>query len=376
MLFPVGLTAQPSMDPILIGGTVSMEGKYREPSLMIQKGIRYWVDQVNQKGGLLGRKVSLRLYDDKSDPEQVKQYYQKLITEDRVDLVLSPYSTPLTLVASQITEKHKKLMLAIAAAADAPWERGHQYLFQLYAPATRQFIGVLDIMTRKGYKTLSVLYDDTSVFNLDIFKGIKEWAALFKLDLVLVKGYQNGERDLPGLLAEVKEVGSDGLILSAYPPDAYRLIDLLKQMNYRPPVLAMPIVPAHPDFDKKVGEMAERIMGPSQWEPVERIHFPGTKQFVEGFKAFAGHLPSFHAASAYSACQLMERAMRQTGTTDNEILRNVIAALDTVTVLGRFKVDGTGRQVGHNSFIIQWQKGKKQIVWPPKMRTAPPYFTD
>jgi branched-chain amino acid transport system substrate-binding protein len=360
--------------PIIIGATVSMEGKYEEPSKMIQEAFHFWVDEVNQKGGLLGRKVKLILYDDKSDKERTKLLYKRLIEQDKVDLVFSPYSTPLTLVASDVSEQHEMMMLAVAAAAEAPWQRGARYLFQLYAPAKRQFIGLMDMMAKKNLKSLAVLYDETSAFNLDIVKGIEKWATLFKIDIVYRKGYREGQKELPALIAEVKTKNANGLVLSAYPPDSYELLRLLREMDYRPTVLGMPIVPAHPDFYKKVGDMADRTFGPSQWEPDERIPFPGTRRFVESFTQFTGHLPSFHAASAYSACKLYEKAISHTQSIENGKLCDYIATLDTVTVLGRFKVDSSGKQVGHNSFIIQWQNGKKEIVWPQKMQTAQPIF--
>ena len=265
-------------------------------------------------------------------------------------------------------------MLAAAAAAEKHWQRGARYLFQLYAPANRQFIGLLDLMAKKNLKTLSVLYDATSDFNIDTMHGVQEWAGFFGIDLVYQLGYEDGQKDLPGLLAEVKRKDAKGLVLSAYPPDCYELIRLLKEMRYRPDVLAMPIAPVHPDFQKKVGAMANHIFAPSQWEPDERIPFPGTRRFVEEFKKFAGHLPSFHAASAYAACKLYEQAITRTQSIDNGKLRDYSSALDTGTVLGRFKVDLTGKQIGHNSFIIQWQNGKKEIVWPQKMQTVQPIF--
>jgi len=367
-------TAAAQKAPVLIGATVSHEGKYVEPSAMMEKAFELWAHEVNQQGGLLGRKVKLILYDDKSQKDRARTLYKKLIEQDKVDLLFSPYSTPLTLAASEISEQHKMLMLAVAAAADAPWQRGFKYLFQLYAPARRQFIGLIDMMGKNGYKSLSILYDDTSAFNRDIAQGVLDWAALYKIDIALNLGYRNGEQDLPGLLEKVKTTNAGGLLLSAYPPDCYVLLNLVNKMAYKPSVLAMTIAPAHPAFHKKVGPVSNKIFGTTQWEPIERIPFPGTRKFVKDFNEFAGHMPSFHAASAYSACQLYKQAIQKTRSFESLKLRDYIASLDTVTVLGRFKVDPSGLQVGHNSFIIQWQNGKKEIVWPRKMQTAPPLF--
>lgn len=373
-LFLNPVFAEDREPPVVIGATVSLDGRYQEPSKMMQESFKLWAKKINQKNGLLGRRVKLILYNDKSDRALAGKLYEKLITQDKADLIFSPYSSPLTLVTSEVSEKHKMVMLAIAAAAEKPWQRDFRYLFQLYAPANRQFIGLLDMMARKNLKTVSLLYDETSVFNFDMANGVKIWADVFKIDILYEQGYRDGKAMMPGLLAKVRETNAQGLVLSAYPPDSYELIRLLKSMQYRPTVLAMPIVPAHPEFSKKVGAMANHVLGPSQWEPSERIPFPGTKDFIKEFTEFTGHLPSFHAASAYSGCQLLEKAVTETQSLDHQKLRDYIAALDTVTVLGRFKLDPSGKQVGHNSFMIQWQDGKKQIVWPDKMKTADVVF--
>ena len=358
--------------PILIGATISITGKYQEPSRMIQEAFHLWELEVNHNGGILGRQVKLILYDDKSQVELVRRYYKQLIEEDKVDLVFSPYGTPLTLAASEVIEQHKFAMLACAAAGRSIWQRGYHYVFGVYATADRMFIGLLDMMASKGYKSLSVIYDETSSFNLDVLSGVEEWAKRFKIKIHYKKGYQNGPKDLPGIVAELKKVDANGLILSAYPPDCYELLRVLDENKYKPKALGLTIAPIHPDFQMKAGSIADHVFGSSQWEPDERIPFPGTKRFISAFKKFTGHMPSYHAGSAYAACQIYEHAIIQTKSLNNEKIRNYIAALDTVTVIGRFKVDPTGKQIGHNTFMIQWQKGNKEIVWPKKMQTAKP----
>lgn len=91
--------------PILVGATVSLEGKYKETSYMIQNGFRVWAKEVNRHGGLLGRAVKLIFYDDRSRKDLVRKLYEKLIMEDKVNLLFSPYSTSLTLVASEVSER-------------------------------------------------------------------------------------------------------------------------------------------------------------------------------------------------------------------------------------------------------------------------------
>ena len=375
-VFLLGIIAIAMADkpPVLIGATVSLEGKFQEPSLMIQQAFNLWAKEINQKGGILGRTVKIIFYDDKSRADLVGGLYRKLIEEDNVDLVFSPYGTPLTMAASEVSEQHKYTMLACAAAGNRPWQRGYQYLFGMYAPADRMFVGVLDMMATQGYRTLSVIYDETSSFNLDVVDGVHQWADRFKINILSKNGFQDGPNDLSGIAGALKATDPQGLIISAYPPDCYELLRQLNRQNYKPSIIGMTIAPIHPDFQKNAGDMADHIFGPTQWEPDERIPFPGTRHFIAEFKAFTGRMPSYHAGSAYAACQLYEQAIVRNNSLDNMKLRNYIASLDTVTVIGRFKVDPNGKQIGHNAFIVQWQNGQKEIVWPSKMRTAKPIF--
>ncbi len=359
--------------PVRIGGTVSLSGKYIETSKMIQIAYKLWAKQVNENGGLLGRPVKLILYDDKSEKNLVRTLYEKLVKEDKVDLILSPYGTPLTMVASEITERYGYTMMACAASGDAIWERGYKYVFGVYAMAGRYFTGFLDMMARNGLQSLGVLFENTS-FNISVARGVKKWSDRFGLTIKLYHGFVDPEKELADLLQKIKANQIDGLVFSAYPPECYEFINLMKKAAYRPKALAFTIVPVHPDFYKRVGSFAEGVFGPSQWEPDERLPFPGTKKFIHDFETFTGRSPSYHAGSAYASCQVLEKAINYTNSFDQDKIRDFVRSLDTVTVIGRFKVDHTGRQIGHNPMIIQWQDKTKQIVYPPKMRTALPQF--
>ena len=217
---------------------------------------------------------------------------------------------------------------------------------------------------------MALLYEN-SPFNTDLAEGTLEQAKRMGIKVGFARAYGPGKKELAPLLKEVAARGPDGLFLSAYPPDCYELVRLMKASKTRPRVLSMIIAPAYPDFFDKVGPFANGVFAPSQWEPDERIPFPGAKGFIARYRMLARNAPSYHAASAYGSCLILERAVRATGSLDQKRLRDYIASLDTLTVLGRFKVDGTGKQIGHEPLTIQWQNGKKEIVHPPDMMTAP-----
>ncbi|MEE4261501.1 MAG: amino acid ABC transporter substrate-binding protein [Desulfobacteraceae bacterium] len=365
--------ASDDKEPILIGATVSLEGNYSEPSSMVRNGFKLWERDVNQRGGILGRPVKLILYDDKSQKERVRKFYEKLIDEDKVDLVFSPYSTPLTLVASELTEKKKMVMLACAASGEKIWQRGYNYVFGVYALADRYFIGMMDLMAREGLETVAIVHEDSN-FNNDVAAGAEKWAKRFGMQVSVKQSYTDAQSQLPQLIKHLINRKADGLAVSAYSPDCHRFLKLLASSDYRPRALGMTIAPVHPDFLQKAGPIGDGVFGPSQWEPDERIPFPGTMKFITDFVQFTQKRPSYHAGSAYAACRILEDAISRAGVIDHDRIRDYIRALDTVTVIGRFKVDELGKQIGHNPLTIQWQSGKKEIVYPTKLQTAPARF--
>jgi branched-chain amino acid transport system substrate-binding protein len=259
----------------------------------------------------------------------------------------------------------------VTASAEIVWQRGCRNVFGVYATADRYFIGLMDLLARHGYASVAVLHA-RDAFSRSAARGCRKWAERLGLRVTNDEGFDSGEQELPGILEKVRQDPPDCLVLCSYPPDAHSLIALLRRIGYRPPMLAMTVAPAMPDFADQAGDFSEGIMGPSQWEADERIPYPGSRRFISAFREQTGLAPSYHAASAYASLVLLENAVLYAQSLEQARIREYLLELDSITILGRFKVDHRGRQVGHNPFIIQWQRGRKEIVYPPKMRTAKP----
>ncbi len=370
---PQVIQAEPAA--IKVGVSVSLSGKYIAPSRMLQSAYNMWADQVNRKGGLLGRPLELILRDDQSLPQKCARLYDELIEGEKVDLVLAPYGTPLTYKASEVTEKHGYVLAACAASGPAIWERGYSKVFGVYATADRYFIGYLDILARHGFKTIGIIYED-SAFARAAAEGAKLWAGRFGLDLVFYRKFKDNLPELRKLTIAALAVEPDGMIFCLYPPDTYAICKFISKGAERFKSMAFTIAPVFRDFYKRVGPLAEGVFGPSHWEPDPRLPYPGSKKFIEDFEHFTGIQPTYHAASAYAGCQILTHAIQQTGSLNQEHIAAYIRSRDTMTIIGRFKVDHHGRQVGHNPLLIQWQKGRKEIVYPTKLRTARAIFGD
>jgi branched-chain amino acid transport system substrate-binding protein len=360
-------------EPVKIGASLSMSGTYREPADMVRRGYSLWVQEINRQGGLLGRPVELILKDDRGDPELARQIYRQLIEEEEVDLLLSPYGTPLTLAVSEVSEEARMVLLASTTAGGEVWDRGYRYVFGVYSLADQFFIGFLSLIARHGIERVGIIHEENS-FNRDAAEGAEEWAGKLGVRVIKIMGFTPGEEAAASVIERAAVSGDAALIICSYPDAGYELLRELRSRPVQPAALAMTITPAHPLFALRVRNLAEGVFAPSHWEPIKKIPYPGTREFIEAFRPFAHMEPSYHAASAFAACQIIAQAVEATGGLDQQKLRDYIAALDTVSIIGRFKVDSTGRQIGHSPLLIQWQGGKKEIVFPEKMKTAEPIF--
>ncbi len=347
--------------PILIGASVSATGKYAKTGLYQKEAFLLWEKEVNARGGLLGREVKFIIYDDKSDPTTGAKLYEKLITEDKVDLVFGPYSSPVTSAVSTVTEKYGYPTLAPGSAATTIWERGYKYIFQIYSPDKYYMDGVIEIASKNGLKTVAVINEDTA-FAKGAAQGAIDSAKEVGMQVVFHEEYARDTPDYSPLLIKIKTLNPDVIIGGTYLPDAVQITRQAKDLDVNPKMLAFTVGPALPEFYESLGKDAEYVYGSTQWEPI--LKTPGNEKFVNDYRAMWNRDPDYHSAGGYAACEILEKAIKQVGSLDKEKLRETMAQMDTKTVFGGYKVDETGLQVGHGFFIIQWQEGKKEFVWP------------
>jgi branched-chain amino acid transport system substrate-binding protein len=358
-------------EPIKIGLTLGLTGKYSEMSNMQMKGFRLWESHVNNRGGILGRKVRVIIYDDKSDPQNAKSLYEHLILKDKVDLLFGPYSSEITEAILPITERYGYPILATAASADKLWQRGYKGVFGVYTPASRYSIGFLEILVMNNLNNIAIVYADDA-FSKSIAKGTKKWAKRFGLKIVLYEGFKKGTRDLTEIANKVKNSKADVLIVGGHFEESIDMKLALKNIGYEPKAYYASVGPALQAFYDKLKGDADYVFSSSKWEP--RGLFPGCNEFYNSFIKAYKERPSYHVAIAYAGGQILEKAIKRAGSLNRNEIRKLLSVMDTITILGRYGVNRAGMQIRHFNLIIQWQNGKKEVVWPNKLRTAKPIF--
>jgi branched-chain amino acid transport system substrate-binding protein len=367
--------AQP---PIRIGVSPSQSGAYAAPGQNQVRGYQLCVKHLNDKGGVLGRKLELVLDDNGSDPATAVRLYERLITRDKVDLVLGPYSSPITDVVADVTEKHKMPMVEPAAPTTSIYRKGRKFIFSMLPPAETRLEGLIDLAAKRRLKTVALINVDT-LFGRATAQGAIELAKKQGLQVVLADAYPLGNTDFSTILTKVRAANPDVLGGTTVFEDAVAITRQLKALNVNPRMVGLTVGVDLPKFYEVLGRDAEFVYGATPWVPelVElragglipiARRYPGAREFVESHKKeFPGADLSFHSAAGYGGCQILVEAIRRAGSLDSEKLRNAILKMDHHTVFGAFRVDQDGVQIAHKELLFQWQDGKKVIVWPEEL---------
>ncbi len=355
---------------VVMGGTMALTGRYVEPARRYLNARKLYVDELNARGGLLGHRFELKIYDDKSDRRTAITLYEKLITEDKVDLVMGPYSSTLNDAVANVMERYKRPFIAPGASSLVIWQRGRRYVFSIpNAIAQGRQKGALQLATQIGVKRIAVI-GEGSVFPRQVTEGALSWAKKLGLNVVLVESYRKGQTDFIDILQRIKASGAEAIFVNSYYHDTVALTRQLRELNINVKMFAATIGPGIPKFVEELGGTAEYVVGNSSWEPKPHLlGHPGMKAFIESYKKRYGVTPNYHTSGGYAAMQILEAAVKEAGSFDPEKIRDALASITVHSVRGRWKANEQGLST-IEGLTFQIQNGKRVIVWPATMAEA------
>ncbi|MEM2238426.1 MAG: amino acid ABC transporter substrate-binding protein [Candidatus Caldarchaeum sp.] len=369
-----------SEKPLTIGFSISISGDFAVPGRKQLEGIELWKDWINAKGGIYVKdqnkyyKVELKYYDDKSSKDEVIRLYEKLINEDKVDILLSPYSSTLALTAAGISEKYSRLMVVVGANSDTIFKQGYRYIVGTYTPASKMLTQAIDVLLQHIQSpSIAVIYKDDA-FAKSVAEGAKAYAEQKGVKVLAFEMYPRDAKDLSPILTKVKGLNVDAILGGGHYEDEVLLVRQAKELGINVKLMSLLVSPSLPAFYDALKETSEGILAPSHWEPQTKpaINYgPSIDEFMTKFRQKWNSEPSYHSAAAFAAGLYITVAIEKAGTINNEKLRQAFNDIDIVTFYGRLKIDPvTGNQVGHELVLLQWQKGVKQVVWPKEVATA------
>src|SRR5882757_6234710 len=362
-------SAAQAQDAVRIGVALSQTGNLADSASPYFKGLELWREQANARGGLAGKQIAFVVYDDRSDPATAARLYERLITSDHVNFVISSLGSATAATGSAVAEKHRMLMINGGGAAEAIQQRGFKYVFQTAARISSYADGVLPMIQKFGVKSMALVSRDYAAAR-DISKAIKQTIDGKNVNVVIDEYFPAGTADFSSQIAKGQQLKPDLWVGLLYPSEAIETVRQFHSMNYMPKLFVANGV-SQDDFITAAGKDAEYAVGMSLYEP--SLPSEGNKAFVETHRKKYNSDPGYYAAFGFVAGTVLEAAVKKAGSTDLEKVREVLTTLKLETVMGKHEVDPTTyMQIGVRGLLVQVQNGKREVIWPDEYRTAEP----
>lgn len=371
---PQALAQDASKNEIVFGYSASLTGKFATEATAVGQGYELWAEGVNKAGGIRvkDRKLRVKLvhYDDGSDANAAIRNYERLITGDTVDFVLSPWGSGHNFAVSAVTEKYKFPVVLATAASDRIYGRNFKYIFAATQLASSLYEGLGDYLaTVKGeINTVAIAYENF-LFTQSLHDFLLKKLQTVGTPVVVDEQYPLAGQDFTSLLTKVKAANPDGFIAINIMPSSVYLTRQMAEIGFKPKLYAVNIGPMYSgEFIQSLGQSAERVLENGFWDP--GLPFAGAQSFADEFTATYKKRPSSDAAYAFIAATILQQAIEQAGTLDREQVAQALRTGKFRTILGSYEFDDRGVNKDQLSFITQVQNGKRTVVWPKDVASS------
>ena len=389
--FDSGAAAQ-SGNPIRIGMSLALTGAGASPAKVVNTALEVWREDINAKGGLLGRPVELVIYDDQSTPANVPNIYTKLITVDKVDLLLGPYGTNFVAPAMPTIMDNNKLTISFTAIGINDKFRYPKY-FSMVSTGPEGVdafsIGFFDLADAQQPKpkTVAIVAADAE-FAQSAAAGARNQIKKHGFDLVYDKSYPPSTTDFGPVMRGVRAANPDIVYIGAYPPDNVGIIRAADEIGFTPKMMGgamigMLVTP----IKVQLGPVANGLITGENFPAALVKQVPGAAEFLKRYseKATAAKIDPLGFAwgpFAYSAGQALAQAVTETKSLDHTKLAEYMHKASFKTVSGDFSFGADGEwsksrmvwtqvQNAQPNNLEQFREGSAQpIVWPPESKTA------
>jgi branched-chain amino acid transport system substrate-binding protein len=369
--------AAPTGPPIRIGGTLALTGPLAPTALLHRIAGEVFIDEINKGNGLLGRPVEWVLLDDQSKPDLTRSLYEKLITVDKVDLLIGPYATSGILAAMGVAQRYQKLFVHHSFGMPHLAKYEMQFPTAAFGPEPNRTVPatVFDAVAAAPNppRTLAIV---TSKFPSAQFQssGAREVAEKRGLKVVLYLEYEFGNREWGALAARVKDANPDLLWIGALGLDGNQLVEAMKKLDYLPPRHFHLFPAPGPLALSPDGKHALSVTVFEEHPPFTSR--PAVARLVSLFRerAVKANVPypnmETQAAGSFAAWQVLEAAVTATKSLDDRAMAQWLRKNRVDTVIGTLRFDGPNNYGDDLFKVKQVQDGKWVVVWPREF--APP----
>lgn len=359
------LNPSTSTAPVRIGYCLSLTGPLADNSRSAQLAHEIWREDINRRGGLLGRPVELVRYDDQADATLVSGIYQRLIDEDKVDLVIGGYGTNTVLPAMKLIIERQRFFVGLMGLGVNNALNYPGYFAMIPTgpkPNSALTEGFFELASLQKPKPATVaLIAAEAEFSKNPIIGAKENAKTYGFQVIFERNYPLSTIDFAPLLDEVAVVSPDLLFICSYLADSIAVVQAINSWEYRPKMVGGAMIgPQSASVKTALGPLLNGFVNYEYWLPVPKMFFPGVMEFMEQYQhqaASAGVDPLgyYMAPLAYAQMQIVEQAVAATGSLEDGVLTAYAQQTVFKTVVGEVKFGEHGEWTHPRVVQVQFQ---------------------
>ena len=388
----LGLTSRVSAQqpPIKIGMSMPQTGGLAGGGKASLLGIEIWRDDVNARGGLLGRKVELVVYDDKSSASETPAIYSKLLDVDKVDLLFAPYGTVPTAPIMPLV-KSRGLLLIGNFSFQVNSKVGHDMWFNNapWGPADSWAASFLGLGQKAGGKTVALLAADQE-FAQNLAVTAREVAKRMNMPIVFDQSYPPNTVEFSGIIRALQAAKPDIVYVASYPPDSAGILRAVNEIGIGDNVKIFGGGMVGLQFGavmENLGSLLNGVVNYNSWLPEPKMYYDGTKAFFETYskravEAKVDPLGYYLAPFGYASGQIVEQAIKAVGSLDQKAMAKYLHENEIKTIVGpiAFSADGERKETATlqaqfrgvvDKNIEQFRTpGKQVILFPEKLKSG------
>lgn len=358
--------------PVRIGYSMSKTGPFAVAAQEQLAVYQMWKDEVNARGGMdvAGKKrlVEFVEYDNQSKPEQSVRIYEKLITNDKVDLLLAPWGTPFQIALAPVVDKYKFPVVGNTGASVAVRQIKASYIWFPTSAIPDQMAVELTAMMKKNNVKTAALISNILPFTKEFKNFLEPELKKAGIQVKYTTEYPPSIKDMTSIVTQIKSANPDAVLVLSYPSDSVLYEKQANEMGISSPFQFVAVGPSTAAFRQAVGKAADGTVTIGHWSP-DRPEWRNAKAFYDNYLARYKHEPDYlNAALSYMSLEIMEQAVAKAGL-DKEKLRQTISTDSFETINGKVKFKGVENIVTPTAFL-QIQNGRLQLVWPASIATS------
>ncbi len=381
MLFSQASLAMSDCGEITIGSAISLTGKYATNGVHAQKGYEYAISKIKEKGGVKvgGKCYNFKViyYDDESKGDRGATLAERLISQDKVQYMLGPYSSGMTKAIAPVTEKYKIPMVEAEGASRSLFNKGYKYIFAVLSTSEQYLASAVALAAEKAVEngrmassvTVAIAVENDP-FSLDIRAGVSDDAARYGMKVIIDEKLPRDLSDMSAILTKVKLLKPDLLIISGHTKGASTAVRQIGEKNIKVPMIAITHCEAA-DVTGNFGDTANDILCATQWSETlayEDELFGTAAEYEMGFKSAFPEYKSkkvpYQTAQATAAVYVFKDAFERANSLDKEKIRDALSATDMKTFYGDIRFSAAGNNVAKPMVLRQIQNGEYNVVAP------------